>query len=183
MTEENTDGVSQQAFDRVTADRDKLKEQVAELRGSVDGAQSALQDFAKIDSAYEHFAGKDVPNPYGLAREAILNPKVKAVDSDDLPDALDGWYTHQREVFGAPAPVTEEEPASAAPVAPMTQPNPAAPGQPAIGGQALVIGSPEYNARYGGLSRDEQRAAHKRGETVFSPEVQAAQSTIPVVPG
>ena len=178
MTDENTtDEVSRQAHDRMTAERDKLKAQVAELKGSVDGAQSALGDFAKIDSAYEYFKGRQIDNPYGLAREAVLNPQVRTADNDGLPEALDGWYNHQKEIFGTPAPVTEET-APPEPVAPMTQPNPAAPGTPSIGGAPLLIGSPEYAARYGGMSRDEQLAAHRRGETVFPPEVQAAQSTI-----
>ena len=178
MTEENT--VSREAHDRMTAERDKLKTQVADLKGSVDGAQAALGDFAKIDTAYEHFAGKEIANPYGLAREAILNPQVKTADSDGLPEALDGWYNHQREIFGTPAPATEEKP-PVEPVAPMTQPNPTAPGTPPIGGAPMVIGSPEYKAKYGGLSQEEQRAAYKREEVVFPPEVQAAQSTIPTV--
>lgn len=182
MTEENT-GISQQAHDRVTGERDKFKSQVTEQATQIADAQAALSDFAKIDTAYEHFAGKDLPNAYGLAREAILNPQVKAADKDTIGEALDGWHTHQVSIFGAPAaaePGAETEPA-VAPVAPMSQPNPAAPGTSPIGGAPTVIGTAEYQAKYGALSRAEQRAAHDRGETVFSPEVQAAQATIPTV--
>ncbi|MFH2073328.1 MAG: hypothetical protein ABIJ75_10810 [Actinomycetota bacterium] len=176
MSEENT--VSKEAFDRVKSERDGLERKFADAERKNQEAAEALRDVGTIEKAYEHFAAQQVPNAYGVAREAILSPKVRSAEPDTLPEALDGWYNHSKAIFGAPAPAPDPEP-PARPVAPMTQPNPTAPGTPSIGGAPVMIGSPEYQKRYGGLTREAQLAAHARGEIVFSPEVQAAQSTVP----
>jgi len=179
MTDENTDGISQQAFERVKQERDQFKNKIADYERKVQDAESALRDVATIEKAYEHFAAKQVPNAYGVAREAILNPKVKTAEPDTLTEALDGWYEHSTAIFGAkPAAAPEPEPAPTRPVAPMSQPNPTAPGTPMIGGAPVLVGSPEWKTKYGSLGREAQQAAVARGEAVFSPEVAAAQKTL-----
>lgn len=179
MSDENT-GVSREAHERVAQERDKFKSQIADYEARLGDAAAALGDFARIDAAYEHFVGKQIPNAYSLAKEAILNPKVKAAETDTLPGALDGWYDHAKSIFGVPAPqaATQPEPEERKPVAPMTQPNPVAPGQPPVGGAPVLVGSAEYEARFGGLSLAEQSAAVARGEAVFSPEVASAQKVL-----
>uniref|UniRef100_A0A6M3XRN2 Uncharacterized protein n=1 Tax=viral metagenome TaxID=1070528 RepID=A0A6M3XRN2_9ZZZZ len=178
MTDEEAQAqVSREAFDRVTKERDEAKRKAQELEARNTDAAAALADFAKIDSAYAHFASKELPNAYALAREAILNPKVKGAEPDGLPAELDGWFDHQRSIFGTPvSPVAEPEPAR--PVAPMSQPNPAAPGAPVGGGVPLVVGSPAYEQKFGRLSGAEQRAAVDSGAAVWPEAVKAAQATL-----
>ena len=179
MTDENT-SISPEAFERVKSERDALKAKVSDYERQVKDAGAALQDFAVIDKAYDHFAAKSVPNAYGLAKEAILNPKVKTADPETLGEALDGWYDRARSIFGAttePAKPAEPEPAPA-PKAPMSQPVPNAPGTPAIGGVPLVVGSAEFEAKFGHMPLAEQAAAVKRGEAVFSPEAATAMKSM-----
>jgi len=177
MTDENT--ISEEAFNRVKQERDQFKSKIADYERKVQDANMALRDVATIEKAYEHFAAKDVKNAYGVAREAILNPKVKTAEPEALIEALDGWYEHSTSIFGAqPVSAPEPEPTPTRPVAPMSQPNPTAPGTPLIGGAPVLVGSAEWKTRYGSLGREAQQAAVARGEAVFSPEVQAAQKTL-----
>lgn len=132
--------VSIEAHQRVTAERDELKAKVEEL-------SRVATDVAKLNTAYDFFRGKDVPDPYGLAQAAIQNVNVRDADGDDIPVRLDGWYNERVAMFGAPAktPASDDtdsdEPLPRPAVA---GPNPAAAGEPVTAGGRLKPGDAEY---------------------------------------
>ncbi len=137
--------VSVEAHTRVTQERDDLKTRNAEL-------ERIAVDVNKLNSAYDHFRGKEAADPYGLAQAAIQNVTVRDAANEDLPVRLDGWYDERAAMFGtAPTAVVAssdevpvETPAVPTPRPSAAGPNPAAPGEPVTVGGRLKPGDAEY---------------------------------------
>lgn len=166
--------ISREAFDRVKRERDELKTQAASLQQTLESATAALNEVKVRDRVFDHLSEKGVSNPYQVAR--FLTRDVTDVDSENFPAQVDSLYNQYRGIFGGASPPEPEGEQPPRPAAPMAQPNPTAPGTPPVGGAPLVVGSKEYQERYGSQSMADQRAAVERGEAVFPADVRQAQT-------
>lgn len=124
--QEQGDQVSRQAFDRVTGERDQLKQQLSE-------ASKAIEDFRFIDRAYSTFKGIDgVTDPFALAQVAVRDVTLKSVPEDQFGEKLTGWYQAQKDIFGGGQSAPKADPT---PEPPVEQPRGFASGPQPGGGQ------------------------------------------------
>lgn len=142
MADESTnESIRPEAFQRVKQENEELKAKIANM-------EPALRDTKFLNDAYDHFAQKEVPDPYRVARQAVKDVTLKGVESDELGGKLDSWLSDIQSVFGQPAAPPEEPAPPAADTAPapaFARPNPAADGTPPDpGSQAITTHSPEF---------------------------------------
>lgn len=164
--------VSIEAHQRVTQERDDLKKRFVEL-------ERVATDVAKLNSAYDHFKGKNVGDPYGLAQAAIQNVTVRDAAGEDFPARLDGWYAERVAMFGSPAPTvaasSADSPVETAVPVPRPSaagPNPAAPGEPVTVGGRLVPNDAEYKEIMQREGLDGMRRLMREGRVELHPDSQ-----------
>lgn len=164
------ESVSVEAHTRVKTERDQFKTQLEQV-------SSTLKGVALVDKAYEHFKGKGVSDPYGLAKAASRDSLLAGVEDDALTGRLDDWFTQQQAIWGAtqanggddteakaPPPATSATPPGAARPAP-------SPGND--GGQVkpepLTMQSPEVREMLKKGDRAGLRELARQGRLIGSP--------------
>jgi hypothetical protein len=170
------DSVSRKAHERVTAERDEYKQKAQELERTV-------RDLHRRDKLVEVFQHSQVGDPWRTASTAMRDVRFRDASEDDLETVASSWLEEIRTVAGAPksAQPTDDEddgpPAKPAPPAPWVAPNPASPGESAVG-RPMSMASKEFKAWRQGKSFEEIKAAIASGQVTVPRQVQDAQSTI-----
>lgn len=129
MAENEDDMVSVEAHTRVKTDNEKLKADLAAAIEKAKLAETGLTALQTEKAAADHFRAKNVANPYALASMAVDSAAVRG--AENLPDALDQWYTSNESVFAPMAPMTDDEAIEPQPQPGFSGPNPGAPGDQA----------------------------------------------------
>lgn len=168
--EQGSPDVSAEAFERVTRERDALKEQ-AQV------AARALKDTQIERKLIETFSAKGYANPLAVASRAL--PEFREVPDEELAARAESWYDTQRKLFAAPdspeqAPVSEPSPWSQAPANPVPTG-----GKVPAATQPMRADSQEYAQWVQGKSFAEVKAAVAANEVVIPDKVKTTQRTIP----
>ena len=170
MPEESdqSEKVSKEAFDRVTRERDSLKEQA-------ETAKTALGSYLKRDRAREALKGKvDADRIDSIAD--LVTPHLSDVDLDDIPDTLGqdkfkALYVTTPSVNGGESEGEEggntEPPGASEPAQQgFGGPSPANAGSggPQVGtAERIAVGSSEYKALVSSGDEEALKAAYEKG--------------------
>ena len=156
MSEEPSE-VSQEAFDRVTGQKDALEAKIADLEGVV-------KDQAYMEKARKHFDDKKVDDPDWAAEIALPSMKSAGTEVDDIGSYLDTKFSKLYPTDNGEEP--EPEPNVAAPdaVEPpgFARPSPASDGTPPDQ-KVLTINDPEIKALIEGNDLAAIQAMEKEG--------------------
>lgn len=148
------DTVSIEAHNRVVAERDELKAQVADLAGTV-------KDIGYREKAESWFSGR-VDDARGWAELSL--PHIRSGEVDDIEATLEKAYgTRLPQMTAPPAPVEEPPAPFEAPRPSVAGPNPAAPSEPASNVTPLVFGSREWTQIISEKGLDGIREAEAQG--------------------
>lgn len=168
MTTETPDSVSQEAFDRVSRERDSLKAQAAE-------AVKAFNDVKVERRLTEHFSAKGYANPLAVAARALTD--FREVADEQFVAKAEEWYETQRKLFAMPTGEPAEPASTPSPASPWAQaaPNPIPRGSKVGAGEPLVAGTPAYMAWQQGKTWDQIKSALSAGDVVIPDKVKTAQ--------
>lgn len=166
------DDVSKESFTRMTAERDKLKEENEALTAQ-------MAPLARVDQVYQHLSSLEGDaavdgDKYLMAKRAVNDVTVRGAEGDALGDVVDTWVSDQKSLFTPPIPqgevtegeTPEPEPSESPPVPAPTAPSPGGEG-PAPTAQAL--GYMEWRRNNPNATLEDSKAAQDAGEWVKSP--------------